>query len=156
MFLEILTASEWWYGGIFWFNPNIQSLAWWLTLALPSPHSSRITLTKFLAISASLFLCEEPSAATIVFDVKYAISPVSSNLVLSIILFWFYCILFETCKFFVVNKCRWYSNNKIVDLQALAAMKCECSPCLLTYITTWIWHSWDTSIDIFLWHCCAT
>ena len=48
----------------------------------------------------SLLFCEEPSAATIVFDVKYALYTWNTSLVLLVILCWFYCILFEACNIF--------------------------------------------------------
>ena len=81
-----------------------------------------------LAINASLLHCEEPSAATIVFDVKYAISPLNSGLVLFIISCCLYSIQIETCNIYF-----WKIDANY--LQALI-MKYECFTCLFTYITT--------------------
>ena len=47
------------YRVILWFNPNMQKLALWLTLALPSPNAIFTWTT--LAINDSLLLCEESS-----------------------------------------------------------------------------------------------
>ena len=44
---KIFNAHVGWYGDIFWFNPNIQNLVLWLTLALTSPNAIRITWTTF-------------------------------------------------------------------------------------------------------------
>ena len=49
----------------------------------------------------SLHLCEEPSAATIVFDVKNAISPLNSDLVLSIIYVSFTVYTLKRAVFFI-------------------------------------------------------
>ena len=48
-----------------------------------------------LVINASFFLCEGPSRATLIFEVKCAISPFNFGLVLVILLC---CIYFETCN----------------------------------------------------------
>ena len=53
------------------------------------------------------------------------------------------------------NRCRQYSSNKIVDLQAIT-MKCQYFTCSLIYITAIILYRWDTWIDFSLWNFSAT
>ena len=48
-----------------------------------------------LALNASLLLCKEPSAVTILFDVKYSISALNYSNFLTIILCWFYYVHIE-------------------------------------------------------------
>ena len=100
-FCETLSALVWGYGGILWFNPNMQNTALWLTLALPNPDTGS-HFDYILAINASLLLCEEPSADTILSAVKYSISPLNSSNVFPIIVCCFYCV--HKCKTFIVEK----------------------------------------------------
>ena len=131
----------------FWFNPYMQNSALWLTLALPSPDTARITLTTFFAIKASLLFCEEPSAATIILDVKCGTSLLNASLVRLIILCWFCCMYFETFSIYfrkinaediVVAK---YLINK-----PLQTTKHQRFTCLSTYNTTINMYSWYTSM----------
>ena len=94
-FCEMLNAFAWGYRWNFWFNPNMQKTALWLTLAPPSPVNDRMMWTTFWQYFASLLRCEESSAATILSDVKHSISSLNSGNVLPIIVCWFYLILFE-------------------------------------------------------------
>ena len=48
-----------------------------------------------LALNASLLLCEKPSTATKLFDVKYSVSPLNFRNVLSTIFCWLYSVHFE-------------------------------------------------------------
>ena len=66
VFYEMLSVFVLWYRGIFWFNPNMQSLTLGLTLTLPSPDAGRITYHSILVTNASLLLCEKPSAVFLV------------------------------------------------------------------------------------------
>ena len=99
-----------------------------------------------LAINAPSLLCEEPSAATVVFGLQYTISPLNSSWVLPIILCWFHCIHFEMWNIYY-----WKINAENivvtkVDWQTIT-MKQKYFTCVWTNTTQHaILCSWDSSI----------
>ena len=62
-----------------------------------------------LAISASLLLCERPSAASILSNVKYTSFPLNCSNLLPIILRWLYCVHFKMWHI----KCRKFNANNV-------------------------------------------
>ena len=109
-FFEILSAFAEWHRGIFWFNPYMQISAFSLTLELSGYWRNHVNY--ILALNALLLLCEEPTAATMVFGVKYAIYHSNSSFLLFIILFRY--------SFQISRNEKYYVHGKIFDTINLA------------------------------------
>ena len=92
----------------------------------------QINVDYILTKNDSLLLCEEPSSAKLLSDVKYFISSVNSGNVLPVILCWFYCVHFEMWDIYCRKN---QSSYKRVNLQILT-MKWNCFTCVSTNTTT--------------------
>ena len=108
VFLEMLSSYAWWYGGLFWFRPNVQNSGLWLTRALVSPDTGRIAFSTF---GHKCFVTPERGAIRGHNSIWRVIPPLISSYVLLIILCWFYYI-HETCNnYFRSNKMIFTSLN---------------------------------------------
>ena len=68
MIRELLNAFVWGYSGIFWSNPNMQKYDVVINLCTAESGYWQNYIDYILTINASLLLCEESSAATVLYD----------------------------------------------------------------------------------------
>ena len=134
VFLEIFNADV---GGVFWFNTNMQNSALWLTLALRSQDTGRLTQTTFghKCLVAPLWGAIR-GHISIWSKISYISFKLQPRPFWSIYVALSY-ILWNRQDLLSKIQCRWYSCNKIVYYEIR----------MLTYITTMTLYSRDTSND---------